>query len=102
VVGVLNGRPVVIQNRGGNGNHWLTLQLVGTRGNRDGFGARVSVNGEYNYCSATGSYLSAHDKRLHFGLGSSRDAKVEIRWPGGRRQSLGRVRVDQILTVREP
>jgi hypothetical protein len=39
---------------------------------------------------------------LHFGLGSSRDAKVEIRWPGGRRQSLGRVRVDQILTVREP
>ncbi len=102
VVGVLNGQPVVVRNRGRNGNHWLMLRLVGTRSNRDGFGAGVSVNGQYAYCSSTGSYLSAHDKRVHFGLGSAREAKVEIRWPSGTRQVLEKVAADQILTVREP
>jgi enediyne biosynthesis protein E4 len=102
VVGVLNGQPVVFHNRGRNGNHWLMLQLAGTRSNRDGFGARVKVNGQYGYCSSTGSYLSAHDKRLHFGLGSAREAKVEIRWPAGRQQVLERIKADQILTVKEP
>jgi hypothetical protein len=102
VVGVLNGRPVVFHNRSQNGNHWLMIQLIGTRSNRDGFGARVNVNGQYAYCSSTGSYLSAHDKRLHFGLGSAREAQVEIRWPSGTHQVVGNVRADQVLTVREP
>jgi hypothetical protein len=102
VVGVLNGQPVIFHNRGRNGNHWLMLQLIGTRSNRDGFGARVTVNGQYAYCGSSGSYLSAHDKRLHFGLGSAREAKIEIRWPSGRRQVVEKVSTDQILTVREP
>ena len=102
VVSVLNGRPVVFRNRGAYGNHWLTINLVGTTSNRDGFGARVRVNGQYGYCTSTGSYLSAHDKRLHFGLGAAREAKVEIRWPSGKRQALEKVAADQILTVKEP
>jgi enediyne biosynthesis protein E4 len=102
VMGVLNGRPVVFRNQGGNGNHWLMFRLVGTRSNRDGFGARVKVNGQFGYCSSTGSYLSAHDKRLHFGLGAARSARVEIRWPSGKRQVLDAVSADQIVTVKEP
>jgi hypothetical protein len=102
VVSVLNGRPVVFRNRGGNENHWLTLYLVGTQSNRDGFGAKVKVNGQYGYCTSTGSYLSAHDKRLHFGLGAAREAKVEIRWPSGKQQTLEKVAADRILTVKEP
>jgi hypothetical protein len=102
VVSVLNGRPVVFRNRGIYGNHWLTLNLVGTKSNRDGFGARVRVNGQYGYCTSTGSYLSAHDKRLHFGLGTEREAKVEIRWPSGKQQAIGNVAADRILTVKEP
>jgi hypothetical protein len=102
VVSVLNGRPAVFRSRGGNGNHWLTLNLVGTRSNRDAFGAKVKVNEQYGYCTSTGSYLSAHDKRLHFGLNSERDAKVEIRWPSGATQTLTNVAADQVLTVREP
>ena len=101
VVAVLNGQPVCFRNRGGNGNHWLTLYLVGTRSNRDGFGAKVKVNGQYGYCTSTGSYLSAHDKRLHFGLGAAREATVEIRWPSGTQQVIDKVAADQILTVKE-
>ena len=102
VMTVLNGRSMVLRNPGGTGNHWLMLRLVGTRSNRDGFGAKVRANGQYVYCSSTGSYLSAHDKRVHFGLGAARDAEVEIRWPSGQVQKLGRVAADQILTVKEP
>ena len=102
VVAVLNGRPVVYRNRWRNGNHWLMLRLVGTRSNRDGFGARVSVNGQSGYCTSTGSYLSAHDKRLHFGLGTAQSARVEILWPSGTRQVLEKVSADRILTVKEP
>ena len=102
VVGVLNGRPLVFRNRSRNGHHWLMLRLVGTRSNRDGFGARVKVNGQSGECTSTGSYLSAHDKRLHFGLGAAREATVEIRWPSGRRQTLAKVAADRILTVKEP
>jgi hypothetical protein len=62
----------------------------------------VKVNGQYGYCSSTGSYLSAHDKRLHFGLGAAREANVEIRWPSGARQTIEKAAVDRVLIVREP
>jgi hypothetical protein len=101
LMSVLNGRPVVLRGNGG-GNHWLTLRLVGARSNRDGFGARIEVNGQYASCFTTGSYSSAHDPRVHFGLGTAREARVEIRWPSGHRQVLERVAADQILTVKEP
>jgi enediyne biosynthesis protein E4 len=51
--------------------------------NRDGFGARVQVNGQVRFATAAGSYLSSSDKRLHFGLGDNRKAEIEIRWPSG-------------------
>jgi len=76
--------------------------LLGTRSNRDGFGARVQVNGQAQYASSSGSYLSASDKRVHFGLGSSETATVNIVWPSGARQTLTNVRADQILKVEEP
>jgi enediyne biosynthesis protein E4 len=101
VMTVLGGHPVVLMNRGGD-QHWLTITLRGTRSNRDALGARVNVNGQTRYATTAGSYLSANDKRLHFGLGSSKIANVEIAWPSGIRQALTDVRVDQFLELREP
>jgi hypothetical protein len=101
VITVLGGHPLVLMNRGGN-QHWLTITLRGTRSNRDGLGARVNVNGQTRYATTAGSYLSANDKRLHFGLGSAKTASVEIAWPSGIRQTLADVRADQFLEVREP
>src|SRR6202790_3598910 len=96
----LGDRPQFFMNRGGK-LHWLTITLQGKRSNRDGFGARVSVNGQVRFATATGSYLSSNDKRLHFGLGSAESADVEIKWPSGIRQALRGVRTDQFLTIEE-
>jgi hypothetical protein len=101
VATVLGGHPPVFVNNGGK-QHWLTITLRGTRSNRDGFGARVQVNGQVRFATAAGSYLSSNDKRLHFGLGSAENAKVEIAWPSGVRQELSNVRSDQFMEIREP
>jgi hypothetical protein len=101
VVTNLGGHPQVFLNRGGK-LHWLVITLRGTRSNRDGFGARVQVNGQTRFATSAGSYLSASDKRLHFGLGTAQKAKVEIAWPSGTHQVLNDVHADQFLEVREP
>ena len=101
VMTVLGGRPQVFLNRGGK-QHWLIVNLRGTRSNRDGLGARVRVNGQTRFATTAGSYLSASDKRLHFGLGAADTAKVEVLWPSGIRQTVNDVHSDQILEIREP
>jgi hypothetical protein len=101
VTTVLGGRPQVFMNRGGSA-HWLTITLRGTLSNRDGLGARVQVNGQTRFATTAGSYESANDKRLHFGLGTAKAAKVEVLWPSGIHQVLNDVTVDQFLEVREP
>ena len=101
VMTVLGGPPQIFLNRGGK-QHWLMVSLRGTRSNRDGFGARVKVNGQTRFATSAGSYLSASDKRLHFGLGTAETAKIEIAWPSGTSQTLNDVHADQFLEVREP
>ncbi len=102
VLTTLGGPPVLLLNRGGKENHWLSITLRGTRSNRDGYGARVQVNGQIRFATSAGSYVCASDKRLHFGLGSAEKATVEILWPSGQKQILNDVRADQFLEVREP
>jgi hypothetical protein len=103
-----NGPPRVLMNQGGNGNHWLIINTIGTKSNRDGIGARIKLISEsgkpqYGFVSTAGSYVSASDKRVHFGLGADRSARlVEITWPGGTVQQIETIKADQVLTVREP
>jgi enediyne biosynthesis protein E4 len=101
VMTALGTHPQVFMNLGGK-LHWLTITLRGMRSNRDGFGARVQVNGQTRFATATSGYLSSSDKRLHFGLGTAEKAKVEINWPSGIHQTLNDVHADQFLEVREP
>jgi hypothetical protein len=101
VMTYLGGHPQVFLNHGGK-LHWLVISLRGTRSNRDGFGARVKVNGQTRFATSGGSYASSSDKRLHFGLGTTETAKVEVVWPSGIHQTLNDVHADQFLDVREP
>ena len=101
VTTVLGEHAQVFMNRGGSA-HWLTITLRGTRSNRDGLGARVQVNGQTRFATTAGSYESASDKRLHFGLGTATTAKIEIAWPSGIHQTLNDVHGDQFLEVIEP
>ena len=108
VINCNDGPALVLRNQGNQRNHWLTLNLEGTSSNRDAIGAKVRLatpDGKQQnaFVSTAGSYLSASDKRVHFGLGAFREAqRIEITWPGGIVQRLDAVRADQILTVREP
>jgi predicted Zn-dependent protease len=68
--------------------HFVTQRLEGTRSNRDGVGAVVVVTAGGRTQIAQrfggGSFQSAGDPRLHFGLGTSRQLEsVEVRWPSG-------------------
>ena len=101
VVSVLGDRPLVFMGTGAT-NHWLILKLTGRRSNRDGAGAKVRIGKQFGYATTSGSYLSASDARLHFGLGAEKSVRVEIFWPSGRRQVLENVAADQILEISEP
>ncbi len=101
-----DGTALLLKNSGGS-NHWLIVNLEGTRSNRDGIGAQVSVttpDGKHQYAMAStaSSYLSASDKRVYFGLGSAVLVKhLEIQWPSGIRQSFDDVHADRIFSARE-
>jgi hypothetical protein len=88
-------------------NHWLKLKLVGTKSNRDGYGARIEAEaGDLKQVIESVShsgYLSQCDPRPHLGLGPHAEVeKLTITWPSGAVQVLEDVKADQILTVTEP
>jgi hypothetical protein len=107
VVTTNGGAAYVLHNETSTGAHWLTLQLTGQKSNRDAIGAvvRVQADGHSQLATVTtsSSYLSASDKRVHFGLGEAASVQqVEIHWPSGAVQVLKDVRADQLLQVTEP
>ena len=107
VVTTNDGPAYVVRNETNTNNHWLTLNLVGHRSNRDAIGAEVKVTtsqgAQYATVSTAASYLSSSDKRVHFGLGSESVAQsIEIHWPSGIVQTLKNVSADRILQVDEP
>jgi len=102
-----DGHAIILRNQGSNRNHWITLNLIGTSSNRDAIGSKIRLltdaGQQTRFVSTAGSYISASDKRAHFGLGTSNKIHlVEITWPSRIVQRLESVTVDQILTVKEP
>jgi hypothetical protein len=103
-----NDGPVhILHNETATRNHWILLKLVGHKSNRDAIGAEVTLvtpsGPQYATVSTASSYLSASDKRVHFGLGQESVAqRIEIRWPSGIRQTLKDIPADQMLQIDEP
>jgi hypothetical protein len=97
--------PRLLRNDGGNQRHWLLVELVGTA-HRDALGAIVKAtfgtSTQIRERQSGGSYLSAHDPRLHFGLGAAKQVDLEIHWPDGQIQRLLAVAANQILRVEQP
>jgi hypothetical protein len=108
VIVTLNDGPAyVLRNQSAEPNHWISLLLTGRKSNRDGIGAEVKIVGEsgtaqYATVSTAGSYLSASDRRLHFGLGKDNSVRnLEIRWPSGQVDRLGTLAADQQYEIVE-
>jgi len=100
------GKPLLLHNECPNAGHWLSVRLVGTKSNRDGIGALLTaqVGGRrlLRLCHTDGSYLSASDKRVHFGLGAAQSVdSLTIRWPSGLIQTLKNLPSDKVITVTE-
>jgi hypothetical protein len=101
-----NQKAILLRNEGGNRNNWIRIKLVGTRSNRDGIGAKVSVTADGDTQIAEvksgSSYASGSDKRLLFGLGQrTKVDRIEIRWPGGIIQQVRDISCNQTITITE-
>jgi hypothetical protein len=88
VVNNMSSHPMLLVNVAANGNHWLGVIAVGTRSNRDGIGAQVTVfaGGQkwMQEVRSGSSYISSSDLRLHFGLGAASTLdRIAVRWPSG-------------------
>jgi enediyne biosynthesis protein E4 len=107
VVSVIAGHAELLYNTTANGNHWLLIQTIGTKSNRDGIGTQIKLTSQsglvqFNQVTTAGSYASSSDKRVHFGLGRDKLVKeITLRWPSGVVQTLHNVKADQILRVTE-
>jgi hypothetical protein len=101
-----NEPPTLLKQTTALSNHWIVLQLVGTKSNRSAIGARVrltaSGRSQIDEVRSGGSYLSQSDLRLHFGIGASVEVdRIDIDWPGGVRQKLEHVKADRVVSIRE-
>jgi hypothetical protein len=101
-----HGPAYLFRNDGGNRNHWLRVRTVGTKSNRDGIGAVVRVasagGAQWSTVRSGSSYCSQSELTQTFGLGRDAEATaLEIDWPSGQKQQLGRVAANQTVTVEE-
>jgi hypothetical protein len=107
VVSAIGSPAELLYNISTDKNHWISIQAVGVKSNRDGIGTQIKVTGEsglvqYNHVTTAGSYASSSDKRVHFGLGADASIKeIELRWPSGTVQTLHNVKADQLLKIVE-
>jgi enediyne biosynthesis protein E4 len=105
VVVARNEPPAYFHNKT-NGGHYVTFRLEGTVSNRDAVGSRVTVTaGDVRRTAQRiggGSYQSAGDPRLAFGLGrNDRVDMVEVRWPSGRSDTYRGLHADSEYLLRE-
>jgi enediyne biosynthesis protein E4 len=109
VITANNGSARLLRNDNGNQNDVLRVKLIGTKSNRDAIGARITLtaaNGlsETRMVKSGSSYLSQSELPVTFGLGKPGIAKglrLDIVWPGGRKESIPGIKSNQVLTIEE-
>lgn len=101
-----DGPPSLFINETRNDNHRVLFRMVGTKSNRMGIGARVTVftgaAEQMDEVRGGQGYNSSNDTRLHFGLGDAAImSKVDVRWPSGAKQEFHSVPADAIYEINE-
>ena len=97
---------VLLRNDVGQARHFLAVELRGTRSNRDGVGALVTLEAggasQLRVVEAGSSYASQQSLRLYFGLNDVTSVdRLQVRWPSGQRQSFGPLVADQLVVIEE-
>jgi hypothetical protein len=109
IVSTNNGPAKLLRDDNGNQNDMLRVKVIGTRSNRDGIGAKVTVllgnSARLSQMVKGGSsYLSQSELPLTFGLGmpgANRIVSLQITWPSGKKESFNDIKSDQTLTLQE-
>jgi hypothetical protein len=107
VVTVNNGAARLFRNDEAGANNMLRVQLDGTAANRDGIGARVELAlaggaKPWQTVKTGSSYASQSEIPLTFGLGALKEAAgIRVTWPGGRVDSIGTVKANQRVVIKE-
>jgi enediyne biosynthesis protein E4 len=109
VITANNSFARLLRNDRGNQNDFLRIRAIGTRSNRDGIGARVTVKTASGMrlsqmVKSGSSYLSQSELPLTFGLGKPAPGKlvnVEVAWPSGHRDSVPNIKPNQFITIQE-
>ncbi len=104
-----NGPVRLLRNDNANQNDMLRVKTVGTRSNRDGIGAKITLKTnkglrQFAMVHDGSSYLSQSELPVTFGLGKPEDGKtvsLEILWPSGRKDSIPSIKPNQFITVQE-
>jgi enediyne biosynthesis protein E4 len=109
------GRAALLHNSSSTTNHWLRLELIGNhqvagpkgrRSSRSAIGAWVEITTagrkQTRFLEGGGSYLSASERRLYFGLGGSAQVdRAIVYWPSGTTQDCGPLLGDRGYRVEE-
>ncbi|HVS60977.1 MAG TPA: FG-GAP-like repeat-containing protein [Gemmatimonadaceae bacterium] len=104
---VNNGGPgILLRNDGGNRNHWLAVELRGTKSNRQGIGAKLRLVAggvsQVRQVGAQSSYLSQNSLIENFGVRAlTRVDSLVVVWPSGVRQVRTNLPANQRLVVVE-
>jgi hypothetical protein len=106
VINNIYEKPSLLLNTVHSGNHWIAFKTLGTRSNRDGIGAKITVNAGkrilVDEVRSGSSYISQNDLKVHFGLGSVAEVDaVQVRWPSGLLERFDGLPVDAIHTLKE-
>ena len=106
VVNNLDDVPSLLRNEGQGANNWLMVKCIGTKSNRSAIGSRVSVTtGDHvqiDEVMSGSSFYSQNDLRLHFGLGTAKQAdSVEVRWPSGVSETVETVAANRLILIKE-
>ncbi|QNI34684.1 CRTAC1 family protein [Alloacidobacterium dinghuense] len=104
-----NGPAKLLRNDNGNQNDMLKVKAIGTRSNRDGIGAKITVKTSkglrlFGMVRDGSSYLSQSELPLTFGLGkpdADKTVVLEIVWPSGKKESIPNIKVNQFITLEE-
>jgi hypothetical protein len=106
---VNNGPARLLRNGNANQNDMLRVKTVGTRSNRDGIGAKLTLKTNkglrlFAMVKSGSSYLSQSELPVTFGLGKPEEGKtasLEIVWPSGQKDSIPNIKPNQFITVKE-
>lgn len=102
-----NGPAYLWRNDGGNQNRFIKFKTVGTRSNRDGIGAKITIHTtdgsrQWQTVKSGSSYCSQSELIVTFGIGKAEKVEsAEVRWPSGKVEKIENLAANQLVTLKE-